>query len=52
MPDLVCYCFGFSVADVQEDLLRNEGRSSILDRIVAEKKAGTCRCATMHPERR
>jgi len=52
MRNLVCYCFGFSAADIQKDVRANDGRSTILAKIRAEKKAGTCRCATMHPEGR
>ncbi len=52
MHDLVCYCFGFSTADIREDVRANDGESTILAKITAEKKAGTCRCATVHPEGR
>ena len=52
MYELVCYCFGFSAEDIREDVFENEGHSTILTKIVAEKKAGTCRCATLHPEGR
>lgn len=52
MRDLVCYCFGFSAVDIQEDARANDGHSTILAKIAAEKRAGTCRCATLHPEGR
>ena len=52
MTDLVCHCFGYSVSDIREDVIANVGRSSILERITAEKKAGNCQCATLHPEGR
>ena len=48
MTDLVCYCFGYSIADIERDLAAN-GRSTLLERIVAEKKAGGCDCAAKHP---
>lgn len=52
MTDLVCYCFGYSASDVREDVMANKGRSSILERITAEKKAGKCQCATLRPQGR
>ena len=48
MGESVCYCFGYSVADIEHDLAAN-GRSIFLERIVAEKKAGGCDCAARHP---
>ena len=52
MNDLVCYCFEYSVHDIQEDVKANNGRSTILEAITAAKKAGGCHCATTHPEAR
>jgi hypothetical protein len=52
LPDLVCYCFGFTAADIQAGVTANNGRSSILEKIVAEKRAGGCRCSDTHPEGR
>ena len=52
MNDIVCYCFEFSAADIQADVRANAGRSLILEKIIAEKKAGTCQCETTHPEAR
>ena len=46
---LVCYCFGYSEEDIIRDVLENNGTSSILERILNEKKKGTCRCGTTHP---
>ncbi len=48
---IICYCFGHSVEDVRDDVLKN-GRSLILERITAEKKAGGCDCATKNPKGR
>ena len=31
----ICYCFGYTVADIEEDL-KVHGRSTIMDRIMAE----------------
>jgi hypothetical protein len=52
MPDFVCYCFGFTAADIQADVLANDGRSLILEKIVAAKRTGGCRCGETHPEGR
>jgi len=46
---LICYCFGYSEEDIIADVLKNSGSSSILERILGEKKKGTCRCSTTHP---
>lgn len=52
MNDLICYCFGYSARDIQEDVNAHDGRSTILEEIVAAKRAGECRCSTTHPEGR
>jgi len=46
---LICYCFYYSEEDIIGDVLKNAGTSSILERILNEKKKGTCRCGTTHP---
>jgi hypothetical protein len=48
MCDLVCYCFGYSAEDIRKDYLEN-GKSSISERIKAEKRFGNCQCATKNP---
>jgi len=48
---LICYCFGYSEADIVRDLAVH-GRSIIQARIMAEKKAGACRCAERNPRGR
>ena len=45
---LICYCFGFSEEDIRADVQRN-GRSTIMEKIMAEKKAGACRCSETNP---
>ncbi|HSH13861.1 MAG TPA: hypothetical protein VLA15_08930 [Desulfurivibrionaceae bacterium] len=46
--ELICYCFNYTAADIVKDA-QAHGRSTILARILAEKKAGGCRCATQNP---
>lgn len=52
MSKKICYCFDYTEADIIADVRSNQGRSLILEQILAAKKQGSCRCATMHPEGR
>ncbi len=49
--DLVCYCFQYTKKQIEDDYIDN-GRSIILERIIAEKKAGGCECAQKNPKGR
>jgi copper chaperone CopZ len=49
--DLICYCFGYSRQDIEDDFAKN-GRSLIMEKIMAEKKAGACDCAIRNPKGR
>ncbi|MBW2028627.1 MAG: hypothetical protein JRH06_00805 [Deltaproteobacteria bacterium] len=49
--ELVCYCFGYSERDIVEDCSKN-GRSLIMEKIMAEKKRGECDCSTKNPKGR
>ncbi len=49
MSDLICYCFGYTREDIKNDFTNN-GRSSIMEKIMAEKKLGTCQCAMKNPK--
>jgi hypothetical protein len=46
--DLICYCFNYTESDIEADIHKNR-KSSIEERIKAEKKAGACECATKNP---
>ncbi len=48
----ICYCFGYSEEDIVRDVIENGGISSILERILNEKKKGTCNCKFNHPQGR
>ena len=48
MDEQVCFCFGYRVSDLRQDVLAH-GRSTIMARILAEKKKGGCRCAEKNP---
>ena len=49
MSKQICYCFGYSEADIEADVIANNGESTILKRIKAEKQKGACRCHLTHP---
>ena len=49
---LICYCFGYSEEDIISDVMENKGISSIMERILNEKKKVTCNCRFNHPEGR
>jgi copper chaperone CopZ len=51
LDDLICYCFGYTVNDIEQDFIKN-GRSLIIEKIAAEKKAGACDCANKNPKGR
>ena len=51
MDDLICYCFRYTAEDIEKDVLEN-GRSLIMEKIMAEKKLGGCDCATKNPKGR
>jgi len=51
IDDLICYCFEYTRNDIKQDLIRN-GRSVIMEKITAEKKAGGCDCAKKNPKGR
>jgi hypothetical protein len=49
VKDLICYCFEYSVDDINQDYLEN-GKSTIMEKIQIEKKFGNCRCETKNPK--
>lgn len=51
MARLICYCFGYTEEELRRDV-QEHGRSLIMERIVAEKKDGKCRCAETNPSGR
>jgi copper chaperone CopZ len=48
---LICYCFEYTKDAIEQDFTKN-GRSLIMEKIAAEKKAGGCDCATKNPKGR
>ncbi len=49
---LICYCHGYTEADIIADLKRNKGKSTIMEQIIEARKNNTCKCDEKHPERR
>ena len=47
-PVPVCYCFGFTRRDIEEEVART-ARSTIAQRITAEVRAGNCACEVKNP---
>jgi hypothetical protein len=48
MKELICYCLEYTRQDIKQDFLEN-GRSKIMEKIMAKKKLGRCHCATLNP---
>ena len=51
MPDLICYCFGYTADDIRRDYATH-GYSTLLEKIKTEKKSGKCQCAAKNPKGR
>ncbi|MGH9711848.1 MAG: putative iron-sulfur cluster-binding metallochaperone [Candidatus Acidiferrales bacterium] len=47
-PIPVCYCFGFTRKDIQDEIAK-KGHSTVADRITAEVKSGNCACEVKNP---
>ncbi|OGO38604.1 MAG: hypothetical protein A2147_06495 [Chloroflexi bacterium RBG_16_57_8] len=52
MTETVCYCFGYTDADIVDDVLGHGGRSTMLERITEAKKNGVCNCEAKNPKGR
>jgi len=51
MEKMICYCYKHTVDAVERDVLEH-GRSTIMEQIIAESKAGNCNCKTNNPQGR
>jgi hypothetical protein len=47
-PIPVCYCFGFTRKDIQDEIVET-GHSKVAERITQEVKAGNCACEVKNP---
>ena len=52
MKQLICYCFEYSEDDIITDFETNNGKSSILERIIEARRNNTCQCDDKHPEKK
>ena len=51
MQEKICYCFNYTAADLKKDVMQH-GRSTIMERIIAESKQGNCDCKNNNPKGR
>ena len=51
IKDLICYCYEYTAQDIRQDYLENS-RSTIMQKIQAEKQLGNCQCAVKNPKGR
>jgi len=51
MSEMICYCHSYTAGDLEKDVLEH-GRSTIMERIIAESKAGNCNCTENNPKGR
>ncbi len=47
----ICYCFNYTLQDIQNDY-HMHGTSTIMARIIDEKKDGNCNCELINPQGR
>ena len=50
--ELVCYCFKHTASAIAQDVIKNSGKSLIMETIMAEKKDGNCQCSINNPKGR
>jgi len=51
MKEYICYCFRYTKKDIEHDFA-DHGRSTIMERIMAESRDGNCNCAANNPKGR
>jgi len=51
MHEYICYCWHHTREDIEKDIAVN-GRSTIMERIMAASKEGNCNCAEINPSGR
>lgn len=47
--EIICYCFNHTSAEIERDY-RENGRSLIIEKIIAAKRLGACQCAIKNPK--
>lgn len=51
MDKMICFCHKHTATDLASDVVKH-GRSTIMEQIIAESKAGHCACETNNPKGR
>jgi len=51
MDEIICYCHNHTAGDLKEDVILH-GRSTLMEQIIAESKAGNCDCKSNNPKGR
>ena len=51
MDKMICYCHRYTAGDLEKDVLEH-GKSTLMEKIIAESKAGNCNCETNNPKGR
>lgn len=51
MKQLICYCFDYAEEDIRQDVIAN-GRSLIMEEIMAARQFGVCQCEVKNPKGR
>ena len=49
VDEMICFCFRHTRGAIEEDA-RCNGRSLILEKIIAAKRLGSCQCAAKNPK--
>jgi len=47
MKEMICYCFNYTRADIEKDIVKN-GHSMIMKKIIREKQFGNCQCSSLN----
>ncbi|NQT74327.1 MAG: hypothetical protein HQ553_16415 [Chloroflexi bacterium] len=50
MNKLICYCFEYTESDIKDEMLQNNGKSLLLERIIEARKNDTCQCDVKNPK--
>ena len=51
VQNLICYCFNYTTDNIRKDF-DEHGKSTIMARIMNEKKNGRCNCENTNPKGR
>ena len=51
METMICYCHKYTARDLEKDVILN-GRSTLMEKIIIQSKAGNCDCKANNPQGR